>query len=70
MPAPTTPEEAIEQGALGPQSATVDGNSVTQRSLSELIEADKYLASKNAAANSNEMFGMRCRVGVPPRGGC
>jgi len=70
MPAPETPQEAIEQGALGPQSATVDGNSVTQRSLSELIEADKYLASKSAASAGNELFGMRVRQAVPPRGGC
>lgn len=69
MPAPTTPEEAIEQGALGPQSVTVDGNSVTQRSIDELIKADQYLAGKSAASNGNEFFGMRVRQAVPPRGG-
>lgn len=70
MPAPETPEEAIEQGALGPQSATVDGNSVTQRNLDELRRADQYLKSKSAASNGNEMFGMRCRVARGTAGGC
>jgi hypothetical protein len=69
MAAPTTPEEAIEQGALGPQSVTVDGNNVTARPLSELIEADKYLASKSAASAGNGLFGMRVRQAVPPGGG-
>lgn len=43
---PTTPEEAIEQAALGPQSVTVDGNTVQQRSIDDLIKADKHLAAK------------------------
>lgn len=70
MAAPTTPEEALDQAILGPQSATVDGNNVTQRSLDELRRAEQYQASKTAASSGNEMFGMRCRVAVPPRGGC
>ena len=69
MPAPETPEEAIEQGALGPQSVTVDGNNVTARSIDELIKADQYLAGKRAASTGNEFFGMRVRQAVPPGGG-
>jgi len=69
MAAPITPEEAIEQGALGPQSVTVDGNNVTARSLDELRKADQYLAAKRAAAAGQGLFGMRTRIGVPPEGG-
>jgi hypothetical protein len=69
MPAPTTPEEAIEQGALGPQSVTTDGTTVTARAISELIKADNHLAAKRSAASGNEFFGMRVRQAVPPGGG-
>lgn len=41
----------IAAAAADPASASVDGTSVTARPLSELIEADKYLAGK-AAANA------------------
>ena len=44
-----TVEEAIEENATGPRKASGDAGSVEQHSLSEQIEADKYLAAKKAA---------------------
>lgn len=43
-------ETAIAEAAAGPRSASVDGTNVNQRDLRELIEADKYIAEKAAAA--------------------
>lgn len=41
-------KESIVKNATGPKSAEVDGQRVEQHSLKEQIEADKYLASKDA----------------------
>ena len=41
-------EDAIRKNAAGPKSAEVDGQRVEQHSLKDQIEADKYLASKDA----------------------
>lgn len=38
----------IEQTAKDPARVTVDGNTVQDRPVSEQIEADRYLASKEA----------------------
>lgn len=43
--------DQIETDALTPSSVSVDGQSVSARPLSELIEADKYLANKTAATS-------------------
>lgn len=59
MPAPTTPEEAIEQSALGPKSATVDGNSVTQHSMDDLIKAADRVRSNTAASADRPGMGVR-----------
>lgn len=40
--------DSIPAAAATPASATVDGQSVTGRSLDELIRADQYLANKAA----------------------
>jgi len=45
-------ETRIEEGALEPESAAADGVSAKQRSLRDLIEADKYLAMKLARRSS------------------
>jgi len=42
-------ENAIEENAGGPKKASGDSGSVEQHSLKDQIEADKYLASKQAA---------------------
>ena len=41
--------QQIEQSAQQPKSGTFDGQTFTQHSLKEQIEADKYLESKKAA---------------------
>jgi hypothetical protein len=64
MSNPSDLEAAIETAAENPQSASVDGVTVTQRSLSELIEADKYLQAKKAARRKNR--GLRYTKIVPP----
>ena len=44
-----TLEDAIRRNASGPKSAQVDGQRVEQHPLSDLVQADRYLASKRAA---------------------
>lgn len=41
--------DAIEQAAQEPLSASGDEGSMQSRSINELIDADRYLASKRAA---------------------
>lgn len=64
MSNPSDLETTIENAAENPQSASVDGVTVTQRSLSELIEADKYLQAKKASRRKNR--GLRYTRIVPP----
>ena len=45
----TALDEAIVKSASGPRSAQVDGQRVEQHPLPDLVEADRYLASKRAA---------------------
>ena len=54
----------IENAATSPAEASVDGTTVKQRPLSEMIEADRYLASK--AAMANPMRGLRFSKITPP----
>ncbi len=42
-------ETSIIKNATGPKSAQVDGQRVEQHALTDIIQADKYLASKKAA---------------------
>ena len=42
-------DEAIRRAASGPKSAEADGQRVEQHSLSDLVKADRYLASKEAS---------------------
>lgn len=41
-------EQAIKDNAAGPAKASVDGQSVEQHGLRDQIEADRYLAGKEA----------------------
>lgn len=43
-------EQAIRDNAAGPKRAQGDSGSVDQHTLTDQIEADRYLASKQAAA--------------------
>ena len=54
----------IQTAASSPAEASVDGTTVKQRPISELIEADRYLASKTAA--SSKFRGLRFNTITPP----
>ena len=57
-------KDVIQENAEGPASAEVDGQRVTQHSLKDQIEADKYLAAKDAA--KSHRLGIRLVKIVPP----
>lgn len=44
-------DNLIRDNASGPASASGDGTSIQQHSLSDVIEADKHLGNKAAARN-------------------
>ena len=48
-----TLEEAIRRSAAGPKAVMVDGQRVEQHSLSDIMRADSYLASKKALKSRN-----------------
>jgi hypothetical protein len=48
MAAPQNIDEAIERNALGPASVTVAGQTVTQKNIDELVQADEHLKGKEA----------------------
>lgn len=45
---PNELEQAIKDNAAGPAKASVDGQSIEQHGLRDQIEADRYLAGKEA----------------------
>lgn len=53
--------DPIEEAALEPQSATVDGQTTNNRTLKDLIDADRYLEQKKAAKKNRflKLFKMR-----------
>ncbi len=57
-------QDTIRQNAQGPAKVTGDAGSVEQHSLAEQIDADKYLASKEAAKSKRR--GLRFNKLVPP----
>jgi hypothetical protein len=68
MADPTDLSPQIEAAVVaGVQSATVDGQTVTQMSVQDQIAADRYLASKAAVKNRNR--GFRLAKIVPPGAG-
>ena len=58
-------DSTIRQNAAGPKRASGDAGSVEQHSLSEQIEADKYLAGKEAARKHPAKAFTRVKI-VPP----
>jgi len=54
----------IRENAQGPAKASGDSGSVEQHPLSDQIEADRYLASKQAAKSKSR--GLRFNKLVPP----
>ncbi len=63
QPAPDL-DQAIRDNAAQPAKASVDGQSVEQHSLKDQIEADRYLASKDAARKPG--LGVKFAKIVPP----
>ena len=57
-------DDTIRDNAAGPRRAAGDSGSVEQHSLTEQIEADRYLASKEAARSKG--LGIRLTKLVPP----
>lgn len=57
-------ENTIRENAQGPAKASGDSGSVEQHPLSDQIEADRYLASKQAAKSKSR--GLRFNKLVPP----
>jgi len=65
---PETVEEAIESVATGMVKRSMENGRETELlPLKEMIEADRYLAGKRAAAKSH--FGLRFTKCIPPGGG-
>jgi len=65
MPEPTPNlEQAIRDNAAGPAKAAGDSGSVEQHPLKDQIEADRYLASKDAARKPG--LGIKFAKIVPP----
>lgn len=57
-------DQKIRENAEGPAKASGDAGSVEQHKLTEQIEADRYLASKEAAKSKQR--GLRFNKLVPP----
>ncbi len=57
-------QETIRENAKGPAKASGDAGSVEQHSLKDQIEADRYLASKEAAKSKRR--GLIFNKLVPP----
>ncbi len=56
-------QDAIKENAQGPKRAQGDAGSVEQHDLKDQIEADRYLASKEAAKKG---LGVRMTKVIPP----
>jgi hypothetical protein len=56
----------IDSVAQGPASVRTDAGEVTAQSLPDMIEADKYLAGRNATAAGNTHRGLRFNKVIPP----
>jgi hypothetical protein len=54
----------IDTVAQGPASVRTDAGEVVAQSIPDMIEADKYLASRNATAASHR--GLRFNKIIPP----
>jgi hypothetical protein len=59
-------EDQLAAQALKAQTVSNDGVTVSNRSLTELMEYEKFLAGKAAAASPAAMFrGMNCKIVAP-----
>lgn len=60
-------DQAISDSASGPKRAQGDSGSVEQHPLKEVVEADRYLSSKDAAKRPDR--GLRMSRLAPPGAG-
>ena len=60
--------DKIAETASGPKRVRTDAGEVESQDLGDMIEADKYLAAKNAATGSgtNKRRGLRFNRLIPP----
>jgi hypothetical protein len=56
----------IDTTAQGPASVTTDAGTVVAQSIPDMIEADKYLASRAAVGATNTHRGLRFNTLKPP----
>ncbi|MCB9838212.1 MAG: hypothetical protein H6813_02640 [Phycisphaeraceae bacterium] len=63
-PSPNDLTDAIADNATGPKRAQGDAGSVEQHGLADQIDADRYLASKEAAKRPDR--GIRISRLIPP----
>ena len=63
-PSNTDIEKALREAAVAPASASNDAGSVSQHSLNDMIELDRYLASKQAVKTKNR--GLRVQRIIAP----
>lgn len=61
---PSSDDEALREAANQPAKVSVDGQSIEQHPLMDRIEADRYLASKDAARKPG--LGIKFAKVVPP----
>jgi hypothetical protein len=59
--------DTIETAATGPLRVRTDGTEAEQHKLTDLIEADRYLAAKQSAAKNH--LGIRFTKICPPGAG-
>ncbi len=63
-PSNTDIEKALREAAVAPASASNDAGSVSQHSLKDMIELDRYLASKEAVKTKRR--GLRVQRIITP----
>jgi len=56
----------LAEAAVGPKRVRTDAGEVEAHDLVDIIEADKYLAAKAAAAGTNKHRGLRFNRIIPP----
>lgn len=67
MAAPENITEAILQAALSPKSSTVNGVTLQEHDLDQLMRVERHQAAKAAA--SSDALGLRFSQIVPPGAG-
>lgn len=65
-PTPGVSDSDFAEAVANPSSFTVDGLSQTNRSLSELIEADKYLRILRRSRRGGNPFAGMISHAIPP----